>query len=850
MKVAPLHLRLILIILLSTIANNLSAQAILRNIEVSVQQQLGRGKPEPYPRAYVWGFFEKRKAEEFLREVDRIMVVDSTETQYQAHADSYSRTGNDGRCILQGLPLNGYIVCYTATGDTKMEAVKSDGTCVILFTKTESSDGNEYKKGAVHQIDSTIQVKGKAKKIIWKKPNPIQIGWDIFWGPDTFPISEDLARSNGRYGMSIKFVGMVTPDTLCYWRPFIKDGTEFHTTQNRRKGFNIVANDSLGRYVEEERMKDHEESYVVYWGKFTIPEGRRNQKYRGLADLWAEDYNGAFFKDTLEVIDGYPKDPLRFLHFKIDSVPINASRYPMTAKAEEQSGGLVLHFDFEVNQTELMESQNNELLLQKMLSVFGRLVHDPSFYPTGVTLQGKASPEGSADRNLKLAKGRAGTIEELLKFRTGYSGPISSSGTIATYEEIIDTLEALGETSRALMIKDIITHYKSFDQQHQHVKANRDLYDFLLAEIYPKLRTVNLNFSYIIKRPLEQEEIIKKYEEDTSYRDAYKEGYEYYYLFPYLRNRPAELEKQARMAYERIYEVADIPRPWPLAAYYYAQCLNSRNAPNKNILAPYIKREYPIDHWRLDKGGHELYWNDEAIIVTEIGAYCGLGEYGKARFVAMNYLKPEDSKYNQLRLFLECYDPENLSKPEIIDAVAATSSYNKAVIYAAQDEIRDPSVLPLVKKAAEILRDSSLTNQNDARVRYLAAEVGYRLRKKETTPYLAGRHFTPKARLDVDAKREEYRRLHPDWPEQTIDLNIEEDIEEFEKANKDQTLYWGYDMIRACQIDSSLVNTLKTDGYFDNKFRKAFNFFWIGLKDGWDLYDLAKEWDALPVEKK
>ena len=57
-------------------------------------------------------------------------------------------------------------------------------------------------------------------------------------------------------------------------------------------------------------------------------------------------------------------------------------------------------------------------------------------------------------------------------------------------------------------------------------------------------------------------------------------------------------------------------------------------------------------------------------------------------------------------------------------------------------------------------------------------------------------------------------------------------------------------MIRACQIDSSLVNTLKTDGYFDNKFRKAFNFFWIGLKDGWDLYDLAKEWDALPVEKK
>lgn len=80
---------------------------------------------------------------------------------------------------------------------------------------------------------------------------------------------------------------------------------------------------------------------------------------------------------------------------------------------------------------------------------------------------------------------------------------------------------------------------------------------------------------------------------------------------------------------------------------------------------------------------------------------------------------------------------------------------------------------------------------------------------------------------------------------------MEEEKAEFNRTHKDNGIPWGYDILRACHQDSTtFLHIFRFDGYFNKALKKAFNFFWKGMRDGQEIFTLQEKWDALPPKEK
>ena len=678
-KVVPFLFRHLLCLCCMLLACQVSyAQPRLRNIEITAEiNRAVKGSKTrenvPMASAQLFGFFEKKDASAFLTKCkagDFSMFDEDDFEKYIAEGhgiDGYVLADNDGKAFMQ-LPQDGWIVCIPRSGDDPvMQPVMRDNTCRITIIAKISDT----------TLDS-VSVDAKAKAVAWKKVKTPRVGNRITQVPTPYPIPAKLAKDNGRYGMAINFLGLDGGDTLCHWRPFIKDGVDFHTTQHRRMGFEMIdsfniVHDKLGRFVSRWPLRNHEADTVIFSWDLMLPQGKY---YRALADIWAEDYNGHFFRDTVELFDGYSPEPLRFLEFAVKDIPIDVSRYKMVGKMDEHESNMSLHFGFLNGQAELDPNDSiNNIEKEKLLAAFLPAYNDPSNSRFTVKLVGKASPEGLYSTNSRLSAERAKTIAIWLSQQSGFYGADTES-LVATWNEVADTLEVLGELQKAEDIRAITRKYKTTDAQNPHI-ASLAYYSYLKEKVLPKFRVVNFSFNYIVRRPLKQDEVIHNYETDPNYRRTIKSGYEYMFLFEYLQKRPQELLEQARQAYEHIREFEYIrgsstkPRPWPLAAYYYSRGLTQQRKPNTSILGPYFHMVYGPNNKRQTEEFQVQWWNDEAITIAEIAAYCGKGDYGAANFIAANYL-PGDARFNDLRLFLTCYD-NHYTEPKVINAVACST---------------------------------------------------------------------------------------------------------------------------------------------------------------------------------
>ena len=820
------------------------ASAFSQNVKrVEVRAELNRVKKGskkeretiPLASAHILGFVDSKDAEVFFRRLKKGEV--EVKESYENDCDVYELTDNEGLAYLT-LPLDGRIVCIPRSSDEPvLKKIESNAVCAFVIVASVADT----------ELDEQI-VKAKRKEIAWKKVKTPRVGNRITQLPTPYPIPADVARENGRYGLAIHFIGLEDGDTLCHWRPFLKDGETFHLTQNRRMGYEMVdsfniVHDKMGKFVSRYPMKSHEADSVIFSWDLMLPQGKY---YRALADKWAEDYNGKYYKDTIELFDGYSPEPLRFLEFKIDDIPIDVSRYEMKGQMDEHESNMSLHFSFLNGQAELDPNDStNNIEKQRLLEEFLPVYRDPENSHFSVKLVGKASPEGSFATNSRLSAERARTIAAWLAVESGFVGAHTES-LVTSWTEVADTLERIGDVQKANDIREITRKYKTIEAQNPRVSA-LPYYSYLKEYILPKFRVVNFSFNFIVKRPLQKQEVIHNYNTNPAYRRMIKSGYEYMFLFDYLQEQPAELEEQARQAYQNIKETADHPRPWPLAAYHYSRCLTKAKRPDVNVLGPYFHREYGLDSVRNDENFRKQWWNDKAITVAEIGAYCAKGDYGAANFIVANYL-PGEARFDKLRLFLRCFD-NHYTEPEVIKAVASTSAFNKAVIYAAQDEEADSANLRYLREAWAILHDS--VPSTDVRALYLKGSVGYRIFKANNIKvFYDGKHFTPKREFDEEKWKQEFKAENPEQSDYMVNMIMEEEKADFLKNNSDESIYWGNDIIRACQSDSTYLKILKFDGYFNAAFKKAFNFFWKGAKEGVDVYQLQQQWDALDAKEK
>lgn len=796
-------------------------------------------KQKPQNGITVLSFDNPARAAEFHKKLKNNEIAES---------DYYNYTENikvtESGMVVFTMNSNGAVVAVNPFNDShEIEYLQGGMSCWI---------------GLLNDMQTLKEV-SKTEKRKPRKAKPVpskRYGNFKTMPPHEYPIAEDWTRDNGRFVLAPQFIGLEDADTLCRWEPFVKEGEDFQKTQYRRMGYDFV-NDTLAKYVEPGFMKSHEESTVTYSWAIEVPDGKH---YKVLADKWVEDYNHPIKRDTIVLDEGLDQEPLRFLEFKVDGVKIKSHRYHIVTEAKDRKSELNLHFKFKVNDAALEEGDSiNEQEKRRLSETFGMALNDANSTVDEVMIVGKSSPEGGYQHNLDLSTRRAAFIQNWVRSRfpnqfIRYKNP---AAVVATWSEVADTLERqMGEFNKANDIRAIVRSTNGIEAQNRKVYALPYYESFIKPVVLPKFRVVSFSYTAIIKKLLSQHEVLYLYENDPDYRKRVKDPYEYEFLFEYLANKPKELEEMAQQAYSasHIREGNDesIQRPWPLAAYYLSNCLLARGAKNEKILNPYMSNQYPLDTMSFNKNNTRQWWNDEAIVMTQISNFCHKPreDYRKARILAYNYLK-DDPKYDKLKSFLRCYGEEQDSI--VREAVASSSPFNKLVIYAAQDARPD-----LWREALKVARDTTLIPQKDYRARYLEANLMFRLFAEndpsevfQLTPF-----FPPEEdKKEVIPDSIKYAGMTEWQIAQEKMMDEMEAADERQKSpeeiEKERNKQWGYPMMEACQINESALGILKGDGYFDSRYRKAFYFVWESTKKGMTKEQIIEAWRKKPsIEKK
>lgn len=796
-------------------------------------------KEKPLNGAVVLAFNNPGRAKEFY---NKLMKNEVSQSEYSQYADYIKETENGGM-VMFNMNSNGVIVVenpFTETGGHEIYYLEGRMSCWIGL----------YQK----EIETLKEVKSVAKR---KRPKPKPVPSKRYgnfktMSPHEYTISDDWTRDNGRFVLAPQFIGLEDADTLCRWEPFVREGQDFQETQERRMGYDF-ANDTLAKYVEAGFMKSHEESFVTYSWAIEVPDGKH---YKVLADKWVEDYNRPIKRDTVVLDEGLDQEPLRFLEFKVEGVKIDPSRYHIVTEAKDRKSELNLHFKFKVNDAALEEGDSiNEQEKRRLSETFGMALNDANSTVDEVTIVGKSSPEGGYQHNMDLSTRRAAFVQNWVRsrFPNQYIRYKNPAAVVATWSEVADTLEfQMGEIEKANDIRAIVRSTNGIEAQNRKV-YNLPYYDsFIKPVVLPKFRVVSFSYTAIIKKLLSQHEVLYLYENDPDYRKRVKDPYEYEILFEYLSNKPKELEEMAQQAYSssHIREENDlsIQRPWPLAAYHLANCLLARGAKNEKILNPYLNSLYPLDAPSRNNNNTKQWWNDEAIVMTQISNFCHKPreDYRKARFLAYNYLK-DDPKYDKLKSFLRCYGEEQDSV--VREAVASSSPFNKLVVYAAQDARPD-----LWREALKVARDTTLIPHRDYRARYLEANLMFRLFAETSAEIYQLAPFFPPEEVIDEPDSIKYAGLS----QFDIDFIKKMEAEDAalaasktpEEKEIEQNKLWGYPMFEACTINESALGILKGDGYFNSGYRKAFFFVWESMKKGMTKEQIFEAWRKKPLQEK
>lgn len=176
-------------------------------------------------------------------------------------------------------------------------------------------------------------------------------------------------------------------------------------------------------------------------------------------------------------------------------------------KTRELSGRAFI--DFPVNQTIIYpDYRNNTVELAKIIATIDSVKNDKDVSVDALSIKGFASPEGSYENNIRLAKGRTEAlktyVQQLYKFPQGF---IKTSYEPEDWEGLrewvvnsnIDHKEGI----LAIIDSDLAPDPKNTKIQTTYPEQ----YRFLLATVYPALRHSDYRIEYTIRQFTEAKDI-------------------------------------------------------------------------------------------------------------------------------------------------------------------------------------------------------------------------------------------------------------------------------------------------------------------------------------------------------
>lgn len=491
--------------------------------------------------------------------------------------------------------------------------------------------------------------------------------------------------------------------SLTYMTPLVVDRPEYDVTQNRMydfdmsrdalaTGIRIVAADSLrqGKWIEMEDSvrgkyrKEREKARLwnVNAGKSYYYANDLRDNYVFYLLMAYEDYHKVLRVDTAIRSVGVSR-PWRWLeyNFASRSIPEGKAGYPEEPNNDLQEKKGTVNVFFENGKSNLnLEDSMNLAEVAKMKRDIDLILNQKDARLMGVTFIGQSSPEGGYATNIRLANERLASLRTYFRRQVGEKGNgvrwgASDQAVVATWEQVADALEEDSLKSEAEAIRAVCARTSGIDAQTRQIRG-LDFYNTLLKEKYlPRFRTTFYKLDYAIYGKKTLEEV------RTTYQNEGIRALHSYYALQLISNEPDTLK--------RIDMLRDLLKDESRSEdrFFWAnelQCLLiSRNEPELDLLAPYVKRKLWGGNPVLGIPGREM---PAEVFYNHVVALLHHTRFSDAATLLSSRVMPKEGNTGLLEIFVKVLAGDTEARDHNLDVIANTSPRNKVITLLMKDK--------------------------------------------------------------------------------------------------------------------------------------------------------------------
>lgn len=313
--------------------------------------------------------------------------------------------------------------------------------------------------------------------------------------------------------------GIVTP-----LRPLVFDGKRYAITQERMHDWNRN-NDPLTPFVTIAGSRETLGNVLTINDSLYVD--NPEQDFR--CDLYSimEDYNRIYYSDTVTIARG-TVNPLRFLAYDLKGKMVDEEEFFPTPEMQLRDSRGDVNLTFQLGKSNLdMNLGKNSSEVSRLIAMLKNIENDPGTALKSFTIFGTASPEGNPARNEQLARDRVASAMQMiigaLPESLRRNADISSSGSVATWEQVAELMSADGLDEQARELKETLDHAGHDARRREALVRKLPFYRSIIETTYlPRLRRVEYELVTSKYRYLTDEEIADIYETDPNSMSRYE----------------------------------------------------------------------------------------------------------------------------------------------------------------------------------------------------------------------------------------------------------------------------------------------------------------------------------------
>lgn len=502
--------------------------------------------------------------------------------------------------------------------------------------------------------------------------------------------SKSRGKTDARLGYQCFMIRHDNPTDTIFFKPIIIDGSEYHLTQLRRKGF-VSSRDSLLLLADSTRWLTPELEWIP-WHK-TIRLAYEDERVYVRGRIWLEDYNQVYYRnDTIQWADTWrAKRPLRFLQYNLKSFELpDIEEYRQPPKRERMNDDKQMSLRFLIGKAQLDPADTAGARdIAQLKETFRMIQSNPDFTLRHILISGMASPEGRLAINEALAFKRLQFMkDELASVVSLDRDDWDLDSKVASWLDVADLMYADSLKSEAEAIRNIVAKHSSMDAQFFAVSnlpyyRDKSLREKFFEPYFERLRSVKVVYTFDVMRVLTDDELIKKYRENPNTVFTLNE---YDRLFRLLED-PKEIESLGKIAMDVAKKnTAAGSMPWPVPANKLAISYINRDTVDVKVLEPYIDVTLGRSNFLKSVGltGLKQTYNPGPVVANQVVMLLKSGSSkDKANQLAKILPHAEDPDYQSLYDITRCLNGYYKLKTEEGEKVRNSvirSSYRNAFV--------------------------------------------------------------------------------------------------------------------------------------------------------------------------